>query len=389
MDLRDSVEISEFRRKVVTWLSDNVPKHPLPEAYTNEGVVAHQLWERELYEAGYAALSWPVEYGGGGADVLTQAVFQEEYVRFDAPERLNRLGLGLFGPTVIEFGTEEQKQTWLPGILTCEELWCQGFSEPDAGSDLASLSTRADRDGDELILNGQKTWTSLAVHANWMFALVRSGRGESKHQGITYVVVPMDAVGIEIRPLRQLHGDMGFAEVFFTDVRIPITNVIGGIGNGWSVAMATLGFERGSALGNHARYSKDVKRLVEVAKELGLENDDEVVRRLADLYVETEVFRRHMQHRVSLQAQGQSAGSEASITKLFWSEMEVRIFETAMEFLGPYAELASDAPASRYPDRLERRYWHARASKIFAGTSEIQKNVIAERMLGLPRDLRP
>ena len=234
-------------------------------------------------------------------------------------------------------------------------------------------------------MNGQKTWTSSGTFADWMFALVRSDPSARKHHGITYLMIPMDTPGIEVRPLRQLHGDVGFSEVFFTDVRVPVENVIGDIDDGWRIAMATLRFERGSALGNHTRYCQDVETLVGLARRSGLDQDADVRMAVADLYVQAQVFRRHMQRVVTRQARGEDEGFAASITKLFWSEMETRIFETALDILGPFAELNQEAPANKFPGRLDRRYWHARAAKIFAGTSEIQKNVIAERLLGLPR----
>lgn len=385
VDLREEPEQASFRAEVKDWLRRHSPGEALAPVGTAEGLVAHRDWERRLWEAGYAALHWPAEYGGGGADVLTQAVFQEEYARAGAPERINRLGLGLIGPTIMSHGTPEQKDQWLPAILSCEHIWCQGFSEPGAGSDLAALSTRAERDGDEFVVNGQKTWTSFGTFADWMFALVRSDPNSGKHRGITYLMISMDSPGIEVRPLRQLHGDVGFSEVFFTDVRVSARNVLGKVGDGWRVAMETLRYERGSALGNHTRYSQDVDTLIELVRRRDLDQELDVRMAVADLFVETQVFRRYMQHSVTRQAAGQDTAHAASITKLYWSEMETRIFETALEALGPFAELQQDAPASIFPGRFDRRYWHARAAKIFAGTSEIQKNLIAERLLGLPR----
>lgn len=385
MDLREKPEQANFRAEVRQWLRRWVPPEALPPVGTAEGLAAHREWEGRLWDAGFSALHWPVEYGGGGADVLTQAVFQEEYVRAGAPERVNRLGLGLIGPTIMSHGTAEQKDRWLPSILSCEHIWCQGFSEPGAGSDLAALGTRAERDGDDFVVNGQKTWTSFGTFADWMFALVRSDSSDSRHRGITYVMIPMDCPGITVRPLRQLHGDVGFSEVFFSDVRVPLANVLGEVGEGWRVAMETLRYERGSALGNHARYTQDVELLVDLVCRQGLDQEVDVRLAVADLYVETQVFRRHMQHVVTRQAAGEDGGHAASITKLYWSEMETRIFETTLDVLGPFAELQQDAPASAFPGRFDRRYWHARAAKIFAGTSEIQKNLIAERLLGLPR----
>lgn len=378
---------SAFRDEVGDWLERNVPEEPLPPIYTREGLDAHRAWERKLNQAGYAALQWPREYGGGGADLVTQAIFQEEYQRAAAPERLNRLGLGLIGPTLIAFGTEEQKSRWLPGILSCDELWCQGFSEPDAGSDLAGIRTRAVLDGDDLVINGQKIWTSLAIFADWMFALVRTGEPGGGHRGLTFVLIPMTTPGIELRPIRQLHGEPGFAEVFFTDVRVPTKNVIGDIGDGWRVAMATLGFERGTGLGDHVRFTRDVEELVQIAFRAERGDDPLVRDAVAARFVEAQVYQRYMQNVVTRLSAGEELGSDSSLVKLYWSEMEARIFETAIDILGPLAEL-DDAPLALVGNRFHRRYWHARASRIFAGTSEIQKNIISERLLGLPKERR-
>ncbi|HEY9416794.1 MAG TPA: acyl-CoA dehydrogenase family protein [Pseudonocardia sp.] len=388
MDLTYSTAEQEFRAQVRDWLAANAPTEVLPPIYTAEGVAAHRTWERTMFDAGYSALHWPREHGGGGAGLIEQAIFGEEYLRAGAPMRLNRLALGLAGPTVIQFGTEEQRAQWLPAMLSCDDLWCQGFSEPEAGSDLAGLRTRAVRDGDDFVINGQKTWTSMSAFANWMFAMVRSDPDSSRHRGITFIMVPMDTPGIELRPIRQLHGEPGFAEVFFTDVRVSAANVIGEVGEGWSVAMATLGFERGTGLGDHVRFARDVADLVELARRAGVADDPVVRDEIAARWVEVQQFRRHMQRTATRLASGGTIGPEASMTKLFWSEMEARIFETALKILGPLAELADGAPDA-LPDRgFHRRYWHSRASRIFAGTSEVQRNIISERVLGLPREPR-
>ena len=376
-----------FHDKVVRWLNENVPREPLPPIFTREGVDAHRLWEQRLYQSGYAALHWPLEYGGSGASMAMQAIFQEEYQRANAPDRLNRLGLGLIGPTLIEFGTPAQKARFLAKILSCEELWCQGFSEPEAGSDLASIRTRAVQDGDELVVNGQKIWTSLSAFADWMFALVRTGGVDERHRGLTFLLIPMTSPGIELRPIRQLHGDPGFSEVFFTDVRVPMENVVGEIGDGWRVAMATLGYERGTGLGDHVRFTREVEDLAGIAVSAGRATDDVVRDAVAARYVEAEVYKRFMQRVVTRLDAGEDLGYDASLVKLYWSEMEARIFETALDVLGPSAEL-DPMPLAHSGDRFHRNYWHARASRIFAGTSEIQKNIISERLLGLPKERR-
>jgi len=385
VDLRENPEQARFRAEARDWLRRCTPTSPLPPVTTAEGLSAHRDWERRLWEAGYSALHWPVEYGGGGADVLLQAIFQEEYVRVGAPERINRLGLGLIGPTIMTRGSWEQKSRWLPRILSGEDLWCQGFSEPEAGSDLAALTTRAHRDGDVFVVNGQKTWTSFGMVADWMFALVRSDPNTRKHRGITYLLIPMDCPGIEVRPLRQLHGDIGFAEVFFTDVRVPVENVLGDVGDGWRVAMETLRFERGSALGNHARYSQDVDTLVSLVRRLGLDRDADIRMAVADLYVQTQVFRRHMQHVVTRQARGEDLGFQASLTKLFWSETNQRLTKVAVDIEGAFALLGAGSDRAVEDGRWQYLQLRSRGNTIEGGSSEILRAIIAERVLGLPK----
>ncbi len=388
MDLNLTDEQQAFRDEVRAWLQANVPGEPLPPTSTPEGFAAHRDWERRLYDAGYAAISWPRAYGGRDADLLTQAIFQEEYTRANAPARINVLGLGLAGPTLMVYGSDEQKQRWLPGILSCEDIWCQGFSEPDAGSDLASLRTSALREGDEFVVNGQKTWTSSGRFADWMFALVRTDRDAPKHKGISFLMIPMDSPGIEVRPIVQINSDAGFAEVFLTDVRVAADNLVGELNDGWRIAMTTLGFERGTGLGSHVRFSKDLEELVALVKAVGADHDPLVRDRVARLYAETEVYRHNMYRTLTRLAGGKPIGPEASLNKLFWSEMEVRIFETGMEVMGPYAELTSKADAAVDKDTWHKRYWYARAACIYAGTTEIQKNIVSERVLGLPKEPR-
>jgi alkylation response protein AidB-like acyl-CoA dehydrogenase len=386
MDLAWTAEQLSFRDALRGWLERNVPREDLPALSSPDGVAAHREWERRLQSAGYAALHWPRDFGGGGADDVIQFIFTEEYLLTNAPQRLNRMGLGLIGPTLIQLGTTEQKSRWLPRILSCDELWCQGFSEPEAGSDLASVRTRAVLDGDHLVINGQKTWTSLAVFADWMFALVRTGSPESRHRGLTFVLLPMDAEGVEVRPMRQLHGEPGFAEVFLTDVTVPLDNVVGRIGDGWSVAMATLGYERGSGLTHPVRFTRDVTDLVHIARRAGLANDPVVRDTVAARFVEAEVYRWYMQHVLTTTVAGHPPPLSSSISKLYWSEMESRIFESVLESLGPSAELTEEAPGFLAGADFHRRYWHARAARIFAGTNEVQRNLIAQRALGLPKD---
>jgi alkylation response protein AidB-like acyl-CoA dehydrogenase len=388
MDLNLTDDQQAFRDEVRAWLQANVPSQPLPPSTTPEGFAEHRAWERTLFDAGYAAIHWPAAYGGRDADLLTQAIFSEEYALAEAPNRINVLGLGLAGPTLIAFGTEEQKQRWLPRILSAEDIWCQGFSEPDAGSDLANVKTTGVADGDDYIVNGQKVWTSLGRYADWIFALVRTEPDEPKHKGITFVMIPMDSDGIEVRPIIQANGDPGFAEVFFSDVRVPARNVVGEPGQGWRIAMATLGFERGTGLGSHVRFSKDLAGLLRLVKAAGLDEDPIVRNEVARLYTETEVYRHNQYRTLTRLAGGHPPGPEASLNKLYWSEMEARIYEAGMQALGPHAQLTEKADAALDHEGWHKQYWYARASMIYAGTSEIQKNIIAERVLGLPKEPR-
>lgn len=397
MDLTLSDDQLAFRDQVRAWLKANVPIKPLPDVTTTEGFEAHREWEKQLYEANYAAIHWPAEYGGRDADLLTQAIFSEEYARSSAPKRINVLGLGLAGPTLMVHGNEEQRRRWLPAILSCDEIWSQGFSEPDAGSDLAGVRTRAVRDGDTYVVNGQKTWTSLGRFADWMFALVRTDPDAPKHEGLTCLMIEMRSAGVEVRPIVQINGDAGFAEVFFTDVAVPAAHVLGEPGDGWRIAMTTLGFERGTGLGSHVTFSRDVQDLVALVSALGLDRDPVTRDEVARLYAETEVYRHHTYRMLTQLAAGQPGGAEASLNKLYWSEMDVRIYEAGMQAMGERAEL--EPGSARVLDDLDgraadawaawqRTYWYSRAATIYAGTSEIQKNIIAERLLGLPKEPR-
>jgi len=388
MDLSLTPEQESFRDEVRSWLAANVPAEPLGPTSTPEGFAAHRVWEQRLFEAGYSAISWPEAYGGRDADLLTQALFAEEYARAGAPERINTLGLGLAGPTLIAYGTDAQKERWLPGILSCDDIWSQGFSEPEAGSDLAALRTTAVAEGDVYVVNGQKIWTSLGRFADWIFALVRTDRQAPKHKGITFLMIDMRSPGIEVRPITQINGDPGFAEVFFTDVEVPADNVVGDVNDGWRVAMTTLGFERGTGLGSHVRFARDVTDLVGLVRRMGLADDPIVRDRVARLHAEVEVFRANTYRTLTRLAAGKPIGPEASVNKLYWSEMEARIYEAGMQVMGPYAELTPKADAAIDRDHWQKQYWYARAALIYAGTSEIQKNIIAERVLGLPKEPR-
>ena len=395
MDFELSPEDASFREEVRQWLGERSARiremrgfsrtYPGREAFDKA-----REWEKELYEGGWAGVAWPREYGGRGATLVQQAIFTEEYVRAEAPDRINRLGLGLLGPTLMVFGTEEQKQRHLSRILGCEEIWCQGFSEPGAGSDLASVRTRCEDKGDHWLVNGQKVWTSLGAYADWIFALVRTDADAPKHKGITFLLIDMKSPGVEVRPIRQINGSPTFAETFFTDVKVPKQNVVDQVNNGWKVAMTTLSFERGTGLGSPVAFNKIWQEVVDMSKsetryDMTASDDPDVRRRVAQGFIETRVFELNTQRVLSKLSKGEALGPEASLSKLYWSEMEARLFELGNDVVGQRAELVA-GPDSQQDGRWFHDYWYARASMIYAGTSEIQKNIIAQRVLGLPKE---
>jgi alkylation response protein AidB-like acyl-CoA dehydrogenase len=365
MDLSYTQEQDAFREEIREWLRKNVPDPPLASAGTREGFGAHRSWERRLSDAGYGGISWPVEYGGRGADVVLQAIFEEGYLLSGAPERVTVVGQKLMGPTLMAHGTEEQKSRWLPRILSAEDIWSQGFSEPGAGSDLAAIKTKAELSDGHFVVNGQKIWTSYGAFADWMFALVRTDPGAERHHGITFLAIDMRTEGVDARPIVQLDGHAGFAEVFFTDVRVPAENVIGDVNDGWRVAMTTLGAEREAPARPAARYLRDLR-------ELATMTDDHDA--LAALYVEAKCYEHASRRTLSRLAAGEEIGVDASVTKLLWSELERRLFEIGFDVTG-----------MDHTEAWWSKYWYARAATIYAGTSEIQKNIVAERILGLPR----
>ncbi len=378
MDLSFTPEQDAFRAEVRAWLAANVPRPSLASAGTAEGFAAHREWEHKLSAAGYGGISWPTSYGGRGADVVMQAIFEEEYLLAGAPERVSVVGQKLMAPTLMVHGTDEQRQRWLPRILSAEDIWSQGFSEPGAGSDLAGIRTRAELHDDHLVINGQKMWTSYGAFADWIFVLARTDPSAQRHSGISFIAVEMTTDGIESRPITQLDGHAGFAEVFFTDVRVPAENAIGDVGDGWRVAMTTLGAEREAPARPAARYIRDIRELIAVLQDNGTVDDLVVQDQLAQLYVEAKCYEHSTRKTLSDLAQRKEIGVGASVTKLQWSELERRVFDVGLELIGPAAQERSEDWWSKY--------WYARAATIYAGTSEIQKNIISERILGLPRE---
>jgi alkylation response protein AidB-like acyl-CoA dehydrogenase len=392
MDFRLSPEDEQFRRLCSSWLRDNLPAgwgtpDFDPPQTLEEEVAFTRAWLRKMYESGWAAISWPREYGGRGASPMQQLIYAEEYARRRAPSLLSMgVGIPLVGPTLIRHGTEEQRRRFLPKILAGEELWCQGFSEPNAGSDLAGLKTRGDVVGDELVITGQKIWTSYAQFSQWCILLVRTDFGAAKHKGITYVMVDMESPGITIRPLVEMTGKAWFNEVFFDNVRVPRANVVGEINRGWEITMTTLGHERGST-SPHPRARQEVRDLVAMARDLARGHIDDPLwrQRLAQHCIDMEILRLNSYRSISQYVRHGTPGPEGSILKLFWSEADQRLKETALELQGPYALLAKGSGRAYDNGRWHYELLWSRAATIYAGTSEVQRNILAQRVLGLPR----
>ena len=382
MDLTLSPAEEAFRDELRAWLEGNDPGREL--AGDEAAFDFRRAWQRKLNEAGWAGVSWPKEYGGRGATLIEQAIFNEETARTRAPQVANVLGLAMGGPTVIAHGSEEQRRRYLPPILSAEEIWCQGFSEPDSGSDLASLKTRAVRDGDEWVVTGQKVWTTFAHHAKWCMLVARTDSEAPKHKGLTYFLMDMEQDAVQVRPLRQVTGEAEFNELFIEEARIPHENIVGGAGNGWAVAITTLMHERATlAFSLQVGVQIAMGELIERARaqrttDGHLASEDPVVRqRLAQLLIESEVLRLNAYRGLSATMRTGTPGPEGSLGKWHWSDINQSLTELAMDLAGPRAMLAQD--------EWTYRFLRARANSIEGGTTEILKNIVSERVLGLPR----
>jgi alkylation response protein AidB-like acyl-CoA dehydrogenase len=379
MNLDLSPDELAFQAEAREWLAAHVPGEPLPSMDTAEGFHAHQEWEAELAAARWSVVSWPEKYHGRGASLIEWVIFEEEYYRAGAPGRVSQNGIFLLSPTIFENGTVEQQDRWLPSMATGETIWAQAWSEPEAGSDLASLRSRAERDDERggWVLNGQKTWSSRATYAHWGFGLFRSEPDSQRHRGLTYFCFPLDAEGITVRPIAQLDGEAGFAELFFDDVFVPDDDVLGEPGAGWAVAMSTAGNERGLSLRSPGRFCATATRLVELWQRNG--SPVELRDRVVDAWLGAEAYRLYTWGTVSRLLDGGQIGYSGSVNKVFWSELDVAMHETALELLGPTSELRSP-----WMDG----YLFSLSGPIYAGTNEVQRNVVAERILGLPREAR-
>ncbi|MFK0224850.1 acyl-CoA dehydrogenase family protein [Streptomyces sp. NPDC090303] len=385
--------VEEFRREVRGWLSANLTGEFAAlrgrggPGREHEAHAERLAWERHMATAGWTCVGWPEEYGGRGATLEQQVAFHEEYALADAPARVSHIGEQLLGPTLIAFGTPEQRARFLPGIVTVTEQWCQGYSEPDAGSDLANVRTRAERDGDDWVVTGQKVWTSLAHEADWCFVVARTEPGSTRHRGLSYLLVPLDQPGVEIRPIVQLTGTSEFNEVFFDGARTHASHVVGAPGDGWRVAMATLGFERGvSTLGQQVGFRRELEAVVELARRNGAAADPLVRDRIARAWIGLETIRFNALRMLDGAAAG-APGPEASIGKIFWATWHRELGELAMDVCGAAGMLADGAPYDL--SDWQRLYLFSRSDTIYAGSNEIQRNIIAERVLGLPKEVRP
>ncbi len=384
-----------FRDELRAWLEARKADGSIPETggkTLDEAVELGKAWQRTLYDGGWCGVHWPKEYGGRSAGLIEQIIFQEELGRIGSPQLINLLALTLVGPLLIGYGSEEQKRRYLKPILAAEEVWCQGYSEPGAGSDLAALSTRAVADGDHYIVNGQKVWTSYAQYARFCIVLARTNTEVPKHKGITMFIVDMEAPGIEVSPLMQMNGDCEFNEVLFEDVRVPRENMIGGEGDGWKMAVALLMHERSTLTFQRQLQSRvAMADLIEFARGDRTRGarpaDDPVVRQnVAQAFIESEAMRLTALRHLTDQLRGAQPGPEGSIDKLFWSEMYQRMLMTAVSMTGPYANLAPEDPHAPDGGRWTHLMLYSRGRTIAAGTSEVQRGIIAQRILGLPRD---
>jgi alkylation response protein AidB-like acyl-CoA dehydrogenase len=383
MELRDTPEEAAFRADLRAWLEEHLPdglQGHRGGATRFEGPEMRE-WSRALYEAGYAGLTWPEEYGGGGAPYTHQAIFLEEMARAEAPPHIGVIGIGMAGPTIIAHGTEHQKARFLTPLLSAKEIWCQGFSEPGAGSDLAGVRTSSRLDDGHFVVNGQKVWSSFAHIADFCILLTRSDPDSTRHAGLTYLIVDMHAPGVEVRPLRQITGESEFNEIFLTDVRVPVENLLGDVGGGWQVAMTTLLHERGTlGFALQATLEVQIRKLVALARDRGA---DQLQRdRIAREWIEMQALRYTNYRSLSALMKTGMPGPEGSISKLVWSEANQRVTKLALELLGPDAALGEEN--SPYGGYWQYQQLRSRGNTIEAGTSEVLRNIVAERVLGLP-----
>jgi alkylation response protein AidB-like acyl-CoA dehydrogenase len=380
-----TAEQRAFRKDVRAWMEAHVPTEPLASFdLTREGFEAHRQWERTLHEGRWGMVTWPEQYGGRGLDLIRWLIFEEEYYRASAPQRVNQNGIFLLGPTLMEFGTEQQKARFLPRMAAGDDIWAQAWSEPGAGSDLAAVSSTVRRDGDHYVLNGQKTWSSRASFADWAFGLFRAP-GSERHKGMSLVLFPLDAPGVTRRAIARLDGKLVFAEIFLDDVRVPVSNRLGEEGLGWQVCMATAGFERGLMLRSPARYQMAAQKLLALYEAHRETLPESMMERVAQSWMDADAYALAIYATACRLAAGGKIGAEASTNKIFWSELDIDLQHTALDILGSRAELSSAGSHAGEMRQWLDDYIFALAGPIYAGSNEIQRNIIAERMLGLPK----
>lgn len=383
MHLEYTPEQQAFRAEVRAWMEAHVPKEPLVTLECREGYDQHVEWERTLASGNWGMVTWPEAYGGRGLDLIQWLIFEEEYFRVGAPNRANQNGIFLLGPTIMEFGTEEQKKRFLTPMAKGEVIWAQAWSEPGAGSDMAAISSKAIRDGDHYVITGQKTWSSRAAFADWGFGIFRTDPESKRHKGLTFILFDLNTPGITRRPIRQLHGDTGFAELFFDEVRVPVENCLAGEGEGWNVAMATAGFERGLMLRSPGRFQATAKRLVELYRKHEAEASPAAREAVTQAWMASQAYAYNTYSVAAKIMAGGKIGAEASLNKIFWSELDRAMHRTAMQLLGAAAEL------KRFDDGAMNQwlegYIFSLSGPIYAGSNEVQRNITAERLLGLPR----
>ena len=382
--------VEEFRAEIRQWLAEHLVgefaelKGLGGPGRENEAFEERRRWNQLLADAGLTCLGWPIEHGGRGLSVAHRVAFYEEYATARAPEKINHLGEELLGPTLIEYGTREQQQRFLPGIRQVTQLWCQGYSEPGAGSDLANVATTAVRDGNQWVINGQKVWTSLAHRAQWCFVVARTEKDTQRHAGLSYLLVPLDQPGVQIRPIVQLTGDAEFNEVFFDDARTDADLVVGRPGDGWRVAMGTLTFERGvSTLSQQIIYARELKAIVELAKNTGAVDDPMIRTQLVRSWAGLRAMRSYALATLETEQPGQD-----NVSKLLWANWHRALGELAMDIRGKAGLTLTNGPLGEDFDQWQRLYLFSRADTIYGGSNEIQRNILAERVLGLPREAR-
>ena len=383
MDLQFTAEQDAFRKEVRTWLQKNVPDKPLVTLECQKGYDTHVAWERQLASGNWGMVTWPEQYGGRGLDLIQWLIFEEEYWAAGAPLRANQNGIFLLGPTIMEYGTDEQKARFLTPMAKGEKIWAQAWSEPGAGSDMAAITSKAVRDGDEYVISGQKTWSSRASFADWGFGMFRTEEGSKRHKGLSFLLFDLNSPGITRRPIRQLHGNPGFAEQFFDEVRVPAENMLAGEGEGWNVAMATAGFERGLMLRSPGRFQATAKKLVELFRQHADKAAPSAREKVMEAWMAAQAYAYNTYAVASKIMAGGKIGAEASLNKIFWSELDRDMNRTAMQLLGASAELVEfdDGTINSW---LEG-YIFSLSGPIYAGSNEIQRNITAERLLGLPR----